>query len=78
MLFAFTFSVDKVVFEVHYNKNVELFYQDLVNIALEYSQYVSQFKRYYLVIGIAITGLEGRFLFIAFPNPHLMIGIGLI
>ena len=75
MLFAFAFGVDEDVIKIHYYKNVKLFCQDLVDIALEHGQCVSQSKRYYLVFEMAIAGPESRFLFITFPNPHLIVGI---
>ena len=75
MLFIIAFDIDKDVIEVHYHKNVKFFCQDLVDIALERSQYVGQSKKHYLVLKMAIAGFESRFLFIVFPNPHLIIGI---
>ena len=75
MFFDFAFGVDKDVIDVYYHKNVKVFCQDLVNIALEYGRYISQSKRHYLVLEIAIAGHEGCLLFIAFLNPHLIVGI---
>ena len=75
MLFAFAFGLDEDVIEVYYHKNIELFYQDLVDIALKHDRYVSQSKRHYLVLKIAIAGPESRFSFVSFPNPYLMVGI---
>ncbi len=78
MLFAFTLGVDEDVIEVHYHENVELFCQDLINIALECDRYVGQSKKHHLILKMAIAGPEGRVLFISFPNPHLIIGISQI
>ncbi len=78
MFFAFAFGMDEDIIEVHYHKNIELFYQDLVDIALERGQCVDQSKRYHLILEIAIIGPEGRLLFIAFPDPHLMTDISQI
>ena len=78
MLFAFALEIDKNVIEVHYHENVELLCQNLVDIALERGRYVGQSKRYHLVLEMAIAGLEGRFSFVSFPNPHSMVGIGQI
>ena len=75
MLLIFAFGVDKDVIEVHYHKNVELFCQDLIDIALEHSQCISQSKRYHLVFKMTITASKGRFPFIAFSDSHLMVGI---
>ncbi len=78
MLLAFTFGIDEDVIEVHYHENVELFYQDLIDITLKHDQYIGQSKRHDLVFKVAIAGLEGRLLFVAFLDPHSMVGIGQI
>ncbi len=78
VLFAFVLGVDEDVIKVHYDENVELLYQDLVNITLECGRCVSQSKGHYLVLKMAIAGLESRFPFIAFPDPHSMVDIGQI
>ncbi len=76
MLFAFTFDVDEDVIKVHYHENVELFYQDLVDVTQKYSQRVGQSKRHDLIFEVIIAGSKGRLPFIAFFNPYLMVGIG--
>ena len=78
MLFAFTFSIDKDVIKIHNHKNVKLFCPNLINIALERGRCVGQSKRHYLVLEMAIAGPEGHLLFIAFPDSHLIVGIGQI
>ncbi len=71
-------GIDEDIIEVYYYKNVELLFQDLIDIALECSRCVNQSKKHHLVLGMAIAGLEGHLLFITFPDPHLMISIGQI
>ncbi len=78
MLFALALSVDEDVIEIHYHENVELLGQDLVDVALKCGRCVGQSKRHYLVLEMAIAGPEGRLAFIAFPDPHSMVGIGQI
>ncbi len=78
MLFALALSVDKDVIEIHYYKDVELLGQDLVDVTLKRGQSVGQSERHDLVLEMAIAGPEGRVPFIAFPNPHSMIGISQI
>ncbi len=78
MLFVLALSVDEDVIEVHYHENVKLLCQDLVDIALESGRCVGQCKRHHLVLEMAITGPEGRFPLIAFPDPHSMVGISQI
>ncbi len=75
MLFALTLSIDDNVIKIHYHKNVKLLGQDLVDIALKCGQCVGQSKKHHLVLEMAIAGPKSHFLFIAFPDPHLMIGI---
>ncbi len=76
MLVSFTFGVDKNVIKVHYHKNVEFPYQDLIDVALESGRYIDQSKKDHLVFEIAIAGPEDCLLFIAFSDPHSMVGIG--
>ena len=76
ILFAFILVVDEDIIEVHYHKNVEFFYQNLVDIALKYARCIGQSKKYHLILKMAIVGPEGCFSFILFPNLHLMVDIG--
>ncbi len=78
MLFALAFSVDEDVIEIHYYKDVELFGQDLVDVTLKRGRCIGQSERYDLVLEMAIAGPEGRLPFVAFPDPHLMVGVGQI
>ncbi len=78
VFFAFVFGIDEDVIEVHYHENVDFLYQDLIDIALEHGRCVGQSKRHYLVLEMAIVGPKNRLSFIAFFDPHAMVGIGLI
>ncbi len=78
MLFASALGVDEDVIEVHYHENVKLLCQDLVDVAMEGSWCIGQCKKHHLVLEIAIADPKGRFLFVSFLNPHLMVGIGQI
>ena len=75
MFFSLAFNVNKNVIKVYDNKNIEFFCQDLINIVLKSGQYISQFKKYYLVLKMAIASTKNNLLFIAFLDPHLMINI---
>ena len=75
MFFAFALGIDKDVIKVHYYENVKLLCQDLVYIVLKRGQCVGQFKRYHLILKMAITGLKNCFPFVSFPNPHSMVNI---
>ncbi len=76
MLFAFALGIDEDVIEIHYHKNVELFYHDLVDITLKCGRRVGQSKRHDLVFEVTIAGPEGRLPLIAFLDPHLIVSIG--
>ncbi len=78
VFFALTLSVDEDVIEIHYHENVKFVNQDLVDLALKRGRCIGQSERHDLVLGMAIAGPEGRFPFIAFPDPHSMVGIGQI
>ncbi len=78
VLFAFVLGVDEDIIEVYFDKNVELFCQDLVDITLKRGRRVGQSKRHDLIFEITIAGLEGRLPFVAFPDPYSMIGISQI
>ena len=72
------FGVDENFIKIHYYKNVKLFYQDLVDIALEWCQCVSQSKKYHLILEMAVAGSKSCFPFITFFDSHLMVGISQI
>ena len=78
MLFAFAFGIDENVIKVYYHEYVELFYQDLIDVALERNWYVSQSKKHYLVLEMAIVSPKSHFPFIVFLDLHLMVDIGQI
>ncbi len=75
MLFALALSVNGDVIEIYYYKDVELLNQDLFDITLKRGQCVGQSERHDLVLEMAVVGPEGRLPFIAFPDPHSMVGI---
>ncbi len=78
MLFALALSVDEDVIEIYYYEDVRLLGQDLVDITLKRDQCIGQSKRHDLVLEMAVAGPEGRFPFVAFPDPHSMVGISQI
>ena len=78
MLFAFTFDISENVIKIYYNKSVEFLGKNLIDIALEYDWYIGQSKKLYLILQMAIKGHKSHVLFIAFFDPHLMVGIGQI
>ncbi len=78
VLLAFAFDVDEDVIEVQYHKNVELLCQDLINVTLKRGRCIGQSKTHDLVLEVTIVGPESRFLFVAFLDPHSIVGISQI
>ncbi len=78
VLFALALSVDENVIEIHYYEDVELLGQDLVDVTLKRGRYISQSEWHDLVLEMAVADPESRLLFVAFPDPHSMVGIGQI
>ena len=78
ILFAFAFDIDEDVIKVHYYKNIELFYQYFIDVALTHGQYIGQFERHYMILKMVIAALKNHFSFIAFFDPHSIISIGKI
>ncbi len=78
MLFALALSVDENIIEIYYYEDVELLGKDLVDVTLKRGRCIGQSETYDLVLEMAIAGPEGHLLFVAFPDPHLMVGIGQI
>ncbi len=76
MLFALTLNVDEDVIKIHYHENVKLLSQDLIDVTLKRGRYVGQSERHDLVLEMAIAGPKGCLLFVFFPNPYSMVGIG--
>ena len=70
---TWVFVVDEDIIEINNDKNIEFLGQDLVNIALEADQCVKQPKKHYLVLEVAVSSSEDRFLFIALFYPYSMI-----
>ena len=75
MIFSLIFDIDKDIIKIYYYKNIELFYQNLIDIALEYSRCVGQYKRHYLVLKMAVAGLESHFPFMSFSNLYPIVSI---
>ncbi len=78
VLFAFVLGGDEDVIKVHYDENVKLLCQDLIDVTLEYSRCVGQSKGHHLVLEIAIASFEDRLPFVSFSDPHSIVGISQI
>lgn len=69
------FGVYQDIIHIHYNKNVEFFGHDFINITLKTCWNVVQAKKYHLIFEIAILDPECNLLFIVFLHFDLIICI---
>ena len=76
MAFALILDVDENIIQIHNDKDIKLFREDLIDIALEYCRSVGQSKRHHLIFEVAISGSESSLLLISFANSHPVIGTG--
>ena len=72
--FSFVFGVDKVIIQIHNDKDIKFFCKDLIDIALKCCRNIGKSKKYYLIFKITVSSLESSFLLISFVNSHLVIG----
>ena len=76
VFFSLALNIDENIIKVYDNKDIKLFYQNLVDIVLKYGWCIGPAKKHYLILEIAVMGLESHLLFIAFFDFHIMIRIG--
>ena len=76
MAFALIFGIDENIIQIHNNENIELFYKDLIDIALECCQSIGQSKKHYLIFEVAVSDPENSFPLIFFANSYPVIGTG--
>ncbi len=67
-------SIDQDVIQVYHNKDIKLFSENLIDVALKTSGFVKKAKRHYLVLEVVVSGAKDYLLFVTFSNSHLMIG----
>lgn len=66
-------SIDQDIIKIHYDQNIKLFCKNLVDIALIIGRYIKKFKKYDLILRVAITSLKASLLFVTFLNSYLII-----
>lgn len=67
------FAVYQDIIQIHYDKRVKFFSQNLVDITLKTCRDIREAKKHYLILEIAISGLKHHLPFIAFFNLYLMV-----
>ena len=66
-------GVDKNIVQIYNDKNVELLSKNLINIFLKAYWCVSQPKKHYLILEVAIPSLDCYLLFVSFANSHSIV-----
>ena len=74
--FSLVFGVDEDIIHIHNDEDIEFFRKDLIDIVLECCQSVGQSKKHYLILKVAVSGLESSLLLISFANSHPVVGTG--
>ena len=74
--FALIFGVDEDIIQIYNDKDIELFRENFIDIALEYCRSVGQSEKHYLILEVAVSGPESSLPLISFTNSHLVIGTG--
>ena len=74
--FSLVFGIDEDIIQIYNDKDIEFFYKDLMDVALECCRSVGQSKKHHLILKVAISGLESSLLLISFANSHPVVGTG--
>lgn len=64
------------VIQIDYDKDVNFFDKDLIDITLKTGQTVKESKKHDPILEIAVPNTKGSLLFVIFLNLYLMVGIG--
>ena len=70
MWLACLFSIDQDVIQIHYDKDVKLFSEDFINVALKTGWSIGESKRHDLVLEVAVPSTKNSLSFVAFSNSH--------
>ena len=72
--FSLVFDVDGDIIQIHNNKDIKFFCKDLIYIALECCQSISQSKKHYLILKVTVSGPKSTLSLIFFANSHPVVG----
>ena len=70
------FGIDEDIIQIHNDKDIEFFREDLIDVALEYCRNVGQSKRHHLIFEVAVSDPEICLPLISFTNSHPVVGTG--
>ena len=71
-------NIDKDVIQIQNDKNIELLYQDLVDITLEACWGIRKSEKLHLVLKITVSDSKSHLPLVTFLDPHSMIDISQI
>ena len=74
--FSLVFGIDEDIIKIHNDKDIKFFCKDLIDVALECYQSVSQSKKHHLILKMVVSSPESSLLLISFANSYPVIGIG--
>ncbi len=73
MRLSWILSIIQNIVKVHYNKDIKLNSENLIDIALKISGCVGKAKEYHLVLEVAISGTKGHLSLITFSDSLPMV-----
>lgn len=66
-------SIDQNVSQINYNRDVQLFDKDLIDVVLKISWYIEKIEEHDLILEVTIPSIKNRLPFVTFLDPHLMV-----
>ncbi len=74
MRLSWILSIDQDVIQIHYNEDIKLFSENLIDVALKTCGYIGKAKRHYLILEVVVSSVKDRLSFVTFLNPYSVIG----
>ena len=59
--------------QIHYDKDVELFSKDLINVTLKIGQSIRELKKHNLIFKMAVSSTKSSFLSVTLSNSNLVV-----
>ena len=67
--------IDQDIISIYNNKNIKLFYKNLIDILLKYDQNIGKTKKHNHILKMTILGLESCIFFVTFINFDPIISV---
>ncbi len=75
MWLAKVFGIHQDVIQLYHNKDIKILSKNLIDVVLKTNRCVGKTEKHDLILQVTVSGTKGRFPFITFSNPHLIISI---